>query len=659
MSPDRVAHLTERLGGRIGYGGDYNPEQWPEEVWAQDVELMRAAHVTMVTLPVFGWSRLQPAPDQYDFGWLDRVLDLLHEGGIAVDLATATASPPPWLTARHPEILPVDRDGVRLAPGSRQHYCPSSEIFRAACVEQARQMAARYGEHPALALWHPHNEYSVHVAECHCEVSAEHFRRWLAERYGDVETLNATWGTAVWSQRYSAFAEVQTPRRMAYTPNPGHVLDWRRFCSDALLELYVAERDVLREATPHIPVTTNVITTGRPLDLWRWSAEQDVVCHDGYPDPTLPDAAVDVALAADLLRGLRGGQPWMLMEQAPGAVDWRTRNVAKPPGVMRLWSLQSVARGADAILFFQWRQARRGAEQFHSGMVPAGGADTRVHREVAELGRELADLSDVVGTRVDAEVALVVDWQSGWAMEDLPRPAHDFRMLPQIRAHHAALWSLNVAIDIVAPDADLSRYRVVAVPSLFALSDAAAANLGGFDGELVIGPFSGINDETNAIRLGPHPAAFAARLGLRVEDFAPPHPDERLGLVRPDASPAGTGEEWAEWVVCDGAEPVLSFADGELAGWPAAARGDRSLYLSTRPDPALLRALYADVLDRAGVVPVVAGLPEGVEAVRRGPRLFLLNHATTPARVVVGDATVELGPRDVVVLDAAGAARRA
>jgi len=270
----------------LAYGGDYNPEQWPEEVWADDVRLMRQAGVNLVTVGVFAWSWLQPTPGAFEFGWLDRVLDLLHAGGVRVDLATATASPPPWLSHRHPEVLPVLADGVRLWPGGRQHYCPSSPVYREAAARLVEALAERYAAHPALTLWHVGNEFACHVPACWCDVSAAAFREWLRRRYGTIEALNEAWATAFWSQRYADWEEVLPPRRAPTFPNPTQQLDFRRFSSDELLACYELERAVLARRSPDVPVTTNFMSFFQPLDYWRWAEREDVVSNDSYPDPS-------------------------------------------------------------------------------------------------------------------------------------------------------------------------------------------------------------------------------------------------------------------------------------------------------------------------------------------------------------------------------------
>ena len=391
--------MTARGGplgrGGIAFGGDYNPEQWPESVWAEDVRLMQQAGVDLVSVGIFSWALLEPRPGAYDFGWLDRVMDLLHEGGIQVDLATATASPPPWLAREHPETLPVTADGARMWPGARQAFCPSSPVYRELAGGMARRMAERYRGHPALVLWHVSNEIGCHNAHCYCDVSAAAFRAWLQERYGDTDRLNDAWGTRFWSQRYDRWEEVWPPR---LTPagtfaNPTQQLDFARFSSDELLHNFVLERDVLHEVTPDVPVTTNfmVMSGVKGMDYFRWGPEVDVVSTDHYlqsePAPGAIPALVELAFCADWTRGVARGSPWVLMEHSTSAVNWQPRNVAKLPGELRRNSLQHVARGADAVLYFQWRAARAGAEKYHSAVLPHAGSDTKTYREAAELGQ--------------------------------------------------------------------------------------------------------------------------------------------------------------------------------------------------------------------------------------------------------------------------------
>ena len=654
---------------RMAYGGDYNPEQWPEDVHEEDVRLMREAGVDTVTLGVFSWALLEPDEGTYDFDWLDRVVERLHAGGIGVDMATATASPPPWLTQRYPETLPVTMDGRTLWPGGRQAFCPSSPVYREKSLELCRRMAERYGGHEAVVLWHVGNELGGHNARCWCDVSAAAFRRWLERRYGDVDRLNHAWGTAFWSQRYGSFDQVLPPRAAPTFPNPTHQLDFRRFSSDQLLENYRAERDLLKELSPDVPVTTNfmVMRHVSDMDYWRWADEMDVVSNDHYLDAADPEGHVELAFSADWTRGLARGRPWILMEHSTSAVNWQPRNVPKRPGEMRRNSLQHVARGADAVLFFQWRASRAGAEKYHSGLVPHAGTETRLWREVCELGRTLEAIEEVAGSGARNEVAMVVDWESWWGAELDSHPTQDLRYLDQPHAWYRALWERGVGVDMVAPEADLTGYRLVLVPTLYLVTDAAAervAEAARSGGATVLVTYSsGLVDENDHIRLGGYPGAFRDLLGIWVEEFAPLRSGESVTL-----DDGTTADLWTEVLHLRGAEAVASYADGRLPGVPAvttnAAGSGRAWYVATRLDATAVGALTDRLLSEAGVTPVVGTRP-GVEVVRRTAEdgrswLFAINHTDEPAVLevhghdLVADQEVggslEVGPGGVAVV---------
>ncbi|WP_447002886.1 beta-galactosidase [Saccharothrix isguenensis] len=621
----------------LRYGGDYNPEQWPEEVWAEDVELMRRAGVNTVTVGVFSWARIEPRPGERDFGWLDRVLDLLHGGGVEVFLATPTASPPPWLGHRHPETLPVDFDGRRLAYGSRNQFCPSSPVYREHALSLVSDLAERYAGHPALALWHVGNELGQ---VCHCDVTAAHFRSWLRDRHGSLDALNDAWSTTFWSQGYGSWAEVIPPRRAPYLINPAQRLDFARFCSDALLECFVAERDVLRRAAPDVPVTTNFMGLQQPMDYWELARHEDVVSHDWYPDPFDPTGHVMSALSFDLMRSLAGG-PWVLMEQAASAVNWRRRNPPKPAGQLRAQSVQAVARGADAVCFFQWRASRGGAEKYHSGMVPHAGPDSRVFREVVGLGVDLRALERVAGASVTASVAVVLDWESWWAAELDAHPSGDFDLLGRLRDFYEPLFDLGVTVDFAHPSADLSAYRLVVVPNLYLVRDAEPLLSYVEDGgTVVMGFFSGVVDEHDRVRLGGYPAPFREMLGLRVEEMVPLGPDEVLECAS-EALGEFTADFWYDDLRTEGAEVIASVVDGVPVVLRNAFGAGAAWYVGTRPSAGAMRRLLSLVVASVGVEPVL-DVPRGVEVVRRGDVLFLVNHGVPDVRVDVPGVHVDL-----------------
>ncbi|TDC10327.1 beta-galactosidase [Nonomuraea longispora] len=636
----------------IAYGGDWNPEQWPEETWEQDVALMREAGVNRVSVGVFSWSLLEPVEGVFDFAWFDRVMDLLAANGIAANLATPTASPPPWFGDAYPEALPVDSAGRRLHHGSRQGFCPSSPIYREKALRITEQVATRYRDHPALALWHVHNEYGCHNARCYCDTSAAAFRAWLRSHYASLEALNDAWGTAFWSQHYGEWAQILPPRDTPSLPNPGQQLDFRRFSSDALVELYVAERDLLRELSPGVPATTNLMAGAHwDMDCWAFAAELDVVSTDHYLIGAREEPHIDLAFAADYARSLNGGRPWWLMEHSTSAVNWQPRNRAKAPGELRRNSLAHLARGADGIMFFQWRASRAGAEKWHSAMLPHAGVDTKVWREVSALGAELAGLAEVAGSRVKADAAILIDHSSVWAQDHPAQPSSELDPVEEAKRWHAALWRAGLTCDLAHPEGDLTGYRLVLVPALYLVSDSGAANLEGFvraGGVTLVGPYSGIVDEHDRVRLGGYPGAWRDLLGVTVEEFFPL--DGPISLAS-----GGSGGVWSELAHATSAKVLDTYATGEPA-WTRNVWGEGAAhYLTTRLDDGALAEVIAAVCAEAEVRPP-ATCPPGVEVVRRShpggrSHLFAINHTAEDAVVTTASGeSVTVAAGDVRVV---------
>ncbi|WP_033343838.1 beta-galactosidase [Catenuloplanes japonicus] len=629
LAVPQAAPLIPRLD-RIAYGGDYNPEQWPEEVWAEDAALMREAGVNLVSVGIFSWAMLEPTPGRYEFGWLDRLLDLMHAHGIAVDLATPTAAPPPWFLRAFPDARPWTREGTPLGGGARQTFCPSSPHYGAAAAGITSELGRRYADHPAVVLWHSHNEYGGANALCYCPVSAAAFREWLITKYQTLEALNAAWGTTFWSQRYSDWEEIAPPIVAPTAVNPAQELDFYRFSSDAHLANFRRERDLLHTLSPGIPVTTNfMLANCKNIDYWTWAAEVDVISNDHYLQAERPDNHIELAMCADLTRSVAGGTPWLLMEHSTGSVNWQPRNIAKKPGEMVRNSLAHLARGADGIMFFQWRASRIGAEKFHSAMLPHGGTDTRIWRDVVSLGASLSALQPVRGTAVTADAAMLWDWESWWALELPWRPSSELTFRERQEAFYEALWRRHVTVDFARPSADLSKYPLVIAPASYLLTASAAANLREYvagGGTLVVSYFSGIVDENDAVHPGAYPGALRDVLGLRVEEFLPLHAGEAVAL-----DSGMVGDVWAERLQLDGATVLASYVDGPAAGLPAItshAYGEgRAIYVSTR--------LTGESLDAftAGLGLPARDLPAGVEVVRRGDYTIVLNHTDADVSV--------------------------
>ena len=643
----------------IAYGGDYNPEQWPREVWDEDVRLMREAGVTMVSIGIFSWGLLEIREGEFDFAWLDDIIALLHENGIAVDLGTPTASPPAWFFAQYPEARTVTKDGVPMGFGARGMVSHSAPEYRAAIARIAGALAERYGDHPAVVLWHIHNEYGVPVGEDFSPHSVRAWRLWLQAKYGSVAGLNAAWGTAFWGQHYEEWDHVGAPAAAPSTINPAQKLDWARFTDEMLRECFRIEKAAIRQHASQ-PITTNFMANQHHgVDLWAWADEVDIVSDDHYLWAADEEGEIGLAIAADLSRSVGAGKPWILMEHSTSAVNWQPRNVAKRPGEMTRNSLSHLGRGADGILFFQWRAGRSGAEKFHSAMLPHAGTESRVFREVVDLGAKLGRLAEVQGSRVEADVAVLWDFESFWAQDLEWRPSEDVSHDERIRAFYERLWRDDITVDFALPGHDLSRYRLVVVPSQYLLTAADAANLTAYvaqGGTLVVSFFSAVVDENDAVHPGGYGAVLADALGVRVEEHLPLREGHVTGIRVDDHVFAA--DIWQEDLVVTTADVRATYTAGPAEGRPAVTRnvhGDGvGWYISTRPDADGLRAIMREVYADAGVD--VPGTPDGVETiVRRGADsdyLVAINHGTEQVSLTTTgtDLLTQADVRDTLVL---------
>ncbi|MDQ0736914.1 beta-galactosidase [Arthrobacter agilis] len=633
---------------QLRYGGDYNPEQWPRHVWLEDIALMQQAGINLVSIGIFSWALLEPRDGEFDFTFLDDIMDLLASAGIDVDLGTPTAAPPAWFWKKYPQARPVTREGVTLGHGSRGMASPSSPEYRRHAARITAELARRYAPHPALRMWHVHNEYGAPISECYSEQSAQAFRAWLGRRYGSLDAVNDAWGTTFWGQRYGAWDEIDAPRLSASVVNPAHRLDFKRFTSDSLLECYVLERDTIRQYTPDLPVTTNFMATSCPsLDYWSWAREVDVVANDHYLTAEREDNHVLLALDADFTRSLAGGRPWMLMEHSTSAVNWQPRNIAKRPGEMLRNSLSHVARGADAVMFFQFRASRFGAEKFHSAMVPHQGAESRIFREVTGLGHVLGRAAGVRGSTVGARVAILWDTESFWAQDLEWRPSEDLDHRERIEAYYTALWNRGVTVDFAHPEQDLGAYDLVLAPALYAVSPAARLNLESYvaeGGNLVVSFFSGVVDDHDAVPAGGYPGQLRDVLGLTVAEWLPLRRHESVTL-----DGGSTADVWAEDLELDGARTHTAYASGPAAGKPAvtvnAFGKGTAWYISTRPAASALDALLGEALSVAGIPDGPS--PAGVETVSRtsdrATFTFVLNHTDADAPLPVGGTDLVSG----------------
>ena len=624
---------------RILFGGDYNPEQWPREVWDEDIRLFKMAGINSATINVFSWAKLQPDENTYDFSQLDEIVALLGRAGIDIVLATSTGAMPAWLAKKYPEVTRVDFEGRRHLYGGRHNHCPNSLVFQKYAGRLVEQLARRYGGTPHIVCWHISNEYNT---GCYCENCAKAFRVWLKKKYGTLEAVNDAWNTSFWGHTFYDWDEIVPPSILSEgmdfgglrkTNFAGMSIDYDRFLSDSLLENFKMERDIIRRYDPDTPVTTNLMGTYKGLDYFKWAKEMDIVSWDNYPAYNTPWSYT--AMCHDLMRGLKG-KPFMLMEQTPSQQNWQPYNSLKKPGQMRAQSLQTVAHGADTVQFFQLRRSKGGCEKFHGAVIShSGSSETRVFREVARLGKELAGLGgSLLGAESPAEAGVLFDWDNYWALEYASGPSADLTYCDQIHRYYRHFYNRHIPVDMVPVDGDFSRYKVIAAPVLYMVKEGVAEALARFvrqGGVLITGFMSGIVDESDNVHLGGYPGPLRKLCGVWAEEIDALAPGQQNTLRFGDGTEAGCA------LLCDilhleGAEMVAQYGGDFYAGTPAVTRrafGEgMAYYVGTQPDEAGLTKILDMAVQDAGARPAIAD-ETALEVTRRvkdGKEfLFILN----------------------------------
>jgi beta-galactosidase len=610
----------------------YYPEHWPEAMWAKDAQRMAAMGLSLVRIGEFAWSRIEPEPGLYDWSWLDRAIETLHAAGLQVILGTPTATPPKWLVDQMPDMIAIDQQGRPRGFGSRRHYCFSHEGYRAECARIVTALAQRYGQHPAIVMWQTDNEYGCHdTVLSFSQAAASSFRGWLAARYGTAGALNTAWGNVFWSMEYRSFTEVDPPHLTVTEANPAHWLDYRRFASDQLASFNRTQVDIIRALSPGKDITHNFMgfftefdhhAVGRDIDVATWdsyplgfleqfwfsSEEKQAYLRQGHPDIA--------AFHHDLYRGCSGGR-WGVMEQQPGPVNWARFNPAPLPGMVALWTLEAAAHGAELTSYFRWRQAPFAQEQMHAGLLRPDSTEAEAANEVRAAADELVRIGPQ--QTAQAPAALVFSYEAAWTIGIQPQ-GQSFRYLELVFEWYSALRQRGLDIDIVSPDADLSAYPMVVVPTLPIIPEGFVEKLAALTCPVLLGPRSGSKTASFTIPQGLAPGDLKELIDLTVT---------RVESLRDGVSEPADG-----WSVTRWREDVRARFAPELAD--AAGRGviyavANRRYCAIWPDAALLRLLIERMAGEAGVD--LLDLPEGIRVRRSASHAFTFNYAAQPVLV--------------------------
>ena len=659
------------------FGVDYYPEQWPEERWAIDARLMAEAHFNVVRLAEFAWSKMEPVEGQFDFEWLDRAIGMLQSQGMKVVLGTPTASPPPWLMRKSPELFRVREDGARVTFGNRREYCPNNDVYQEHTQRIVTAMAERYAGHPAVIGWQIDNEFGD---RCYCPACAQKFQTWLRGRYEALEELNQKWGTVFWSHIYTDWSEIPLPLTTGGSPNPGLALDFYRFCSDSYVAYQQIQIDILRARCPDQFITHNLMGFNYDrLNYFDLARDLDFVAWDNYPRMQWTmERGVDPsasALSMDTMRGLKSKNIWV-MEQQAGSGGWEMISVAPRPGELRLWAYQAIAHGADAILFFRWRTARYGTEQYWHGLLDHDASPSRRYEEIKRMGAEIKEVGDqILGSDVRSPVAMMLSYESRFAFQIQPNNP-GFSYPEHFHQIYRAFYGQHASIDIIPPDADLSAYRLVLAPSLHLVTEATAESLRRYvqaGGTLVVTQRTGVKDESNMVLNRRLPGLLGELCGVEVEEYDSLSSlmQNSLEFTLPEII---NGTCPPVRVLCEILKPtsavVLARYTGDYyAGKPAITLNQfgagRAIYIGALGDAQLYDPLARWLLDTTGLQNGLAA-PPGVEVARRTHSdqslRFVLNHNNTPQTIhlespcvnllngtqLTGD--VELSPFDVLIL---------
>lgn len=641
------------------HGADYNPEQWEKypEVLEEDIRLMKLANCNVMSVGIFSWAKLEPEEGKFNFEWMDRLLDTFHENGIYAFLATPTGARPAWMSEKYPEVLRVGANRVRNLHGMRHNHCFTSPVYREKTTMMNTKLAERYAHHPAVIGWHISNEYG---GECHCSYCQDAFREWLKKKYQTLDALNDAWWTTFWSHTYTSWSQVESPAPHGETMVHGQNLDWKRFVTDQTLDFYRHEIKPLKKANPDLPATANFMEAFEGLNYAKFADDLDIVSWDSYPtwhdEQDESNLAAWTAMNHDMFRSLKDGKPFLLMESTPSLTNWQPISKLKKPGMHVLSSLQAVAHGSDSVQYFQWRKSRGSSEKFHGAVVDhAGHENTRVFQEVSELGGNLSRLDEIVGTTVNAEVAIIFDTENRWAVKDSQGPRNSgVHYEKTVREHYQAFWEQGIAVDVIDMDRDLSKYKLVIAPMLYMVKQGVGEKIEKFvqnGGTFVTTYWSGIVDENDLCFLGGFPGPLRKTLGIWSEEIDSLYDSEvnkveTIGNNRFGLEGEFEAKELCDLIQLEGAEAIAQYTNDFYAGKPALTVNQfgegEAYYIASRNNSSFHQAFYSNLAKQLGLKKALDGsLPKGVSAQVRtdGEKefIFLMNFSNQTKSVDLAD----------------------
>ncbi|MEK5142658.1 beta-galactosidase [Paenibacillus sp. FSL M7-0134] len=653
--------ISERVP-RMLHGADYNPEQWQHypDVLAEDIRLMKLAKCNVMSVGIFSWVSLEPEEGVFTFEWMDRILDSFAENGIYAFLATPSGARPAWMSQKYPEVLRVEANRVRNLHGFRHNHCSTSPVYREKVRIMNTKLAERYANHPAVIGWHISNEFG---GDCHCDYCQEAFRAWVEDKYGTLDKLNHAWWTTFWSHTITDWSQVESPAPHGETQVHALNLDWRRFVTDQTADFIKHEIVPLKAANPAIPVTTNLMEFFEGLNYWKFADLLDVISWDSYPtwhDREGDDSrqAAKVAMMHDIIRSIKGGKPWMLMESTPSLTNWQDVSKLKRPGMHLLSSLQAVAHGSDTVQYFQWRKSRGSSEKLHGAVVDhVGHEHTRVFGDVTEVGNALEKLEEVIGTSVPAEAAVIFDWENRWGINDSQGPRNKgVKYEETAEAHYLALWEQGVPVDVIHMDADFSKYKLLVAPMLYMVRSGVGERIQKFvenGGVFVATYWSGIVDEHDLCFLGGFPGPLRKTLGIWSEEIDGLHDHDRNHILPLEGNELDLQGEYEAVELCDlihteGAEVLAVYGSDFYAGRPALTVNrlgeGKAYYIASRNTGLFHSHFYRSLIDDAGISKALnVKLPHGVNTAIRTDGvhdyIFILNFTHEPQKITLDGRT--------------------